>query len=185
MKKTKTTIVLTISLIIALLAISIFVFLMQIIKNKNTNIQSVYATLEQKTLEKSQIDTIKKNNDYIKQSQDKINSYFVDTTDISIFINYLEDIGSQGGVKLTVDNVEVPKTDEKFVSVSVSLFGSFSNVMRTVRMIEHIPYKIHFNNIYINKYIPSQNQSDPTKKVAVPAGSSWEVQITFDALSSI
>lgn len=184
MKKTKTTIIFTTTLILALLSISIFIFFMKVIQNKNTHIQAVYTTLEEKTKEKNQIDTIRKNNDFIKQSQERVNSYFVDTTDISVLINYLESIGDQGGVVLTVDNVETSKTDDKFISVKVSLEGSFSSNIKTIRMLEHIPYKTHFNNIYINKDISEQNQSSINKKIVKPSYL-WQTQISFDVLSSI
>lgn len=183
MKKTKTTIIFTLSLIVALLSISVFVFFIKVIQNKNIHIQAVYATLEEKVIQKSQTDVIKKNNDFIKQSQERINSHFVDTTDISVFIGYLESIGTAGGTTLSVDNIENPATDEKIVTVKVSIIGSFSNTMRTIRMLEHIPYKIHFEYIYLNKYIPTQNPTDLTKKVVIPP-SSWETQLSFDVLTA-
>ncbi len=182
MKNNKTTIIFLISLVIALFTISVFVFLMKVVENKNIHIQSVSSALEEKETEKSQIDKIKKNADMIKESQDKINLYFVDSTNITTFINYLESVGSLGGTTLTVQNVDIPDQQGNQISARILIDGSFSNVMKTLQMMENVPYKVHFNSVYLNKNVSSdQNGQLNVKKMPKTY---WEAQVSLNMLTS-
>ncbi|MEA3399418.1 MAG: hypothetical protein U9R00_02820 [Patescibacteria group bacterium] len=173
MKKSKTIIKFTFFLIVMLVTISIFVFSLKVIQNKNKHINAVYSTIQEKKERKEKSDLIKENIDEIKQSRDLIDSYFVDTENINLFIDTLEKAGKERGSSLEVVNVEVDSNDKRYILVTLNIFGRFSNVVRTIKTIEYLPYKIHVKNLYLNKDIDSE-------KILL----TWQANMTFSVLSS-
>jgi hypothetical protein len=166
-------------------SISIFVFFFLAIQNKNKHTQVVDATLKERIANENQSEIIKKNLDFIKSSQEKINTYFVNVKNVDTFIGNLEKIGENNNVNLEVKGVDTSKTDGKYITINISIDGSFSNLVKTIEIIENMPYKINFKSIYLNKEILStQNSSDPTKNVISAPLYKWSIVASFDVLSS-
>lgn len=180
MKKTKTTAIFTIILILTLFFLTVFVFFVNVIKNKNKHISAVSKTLEEKIEKKNQLNLIKDQNDFILESNQKINSYFINSENIDIFIEYLESIGIQEKVELIVKGVEISKNDSKIISITFLAQGDFSNIFRIIQRIEYAPYKIHFKNLYLSKEI--MPQTNKTKKETQILN--WQLNGTLNILSS-
>jgi hypothetical protein len=150
------------------------------IQNKNKDVQEINFALQEKIDQKNQGEAITKKVEFIKDSQKKINSYFVDLENIDLFINKIETIGEENKIDLKVKNVEIPKTDEKYITISISLEGSFSNIIKTIQTIEYMSHKIHFKNIYLNKEISPDQEQTVKVKTGVPL---WQMEASFEVLS--
>jgi len=182
MKKSKTTIIFTGALILALFSLGLFVFAIKIVRDMNKNISANYNLLEDKIEQQNKSDLIKKNENYIRESSQRITSYFVDPENIDVFIEDIENIGSEEGVELVVKNVEISKTNNKIISVSFSIKGSFSDVFKTAQMIEYAPYKIHMKSFYISKTIISEQDKLNAEKAKSIAP--WQADVVINVISA-
>ena len=183
MYKKKTTIVFGLSIFIALLAIVVFVFFLKIIKNKNQHTSAVLTTLENKITKKANILTLKKKITELEDTRTAIDGYFVNSSRIDSFINYLENLGSSAGSSLEVRSVEISTKEEHTVLGEISIRGSFSDVMQTIALVENIPYQIHVTSIYLNKDTEREAVEAPGKeKVLKPL--MWQADVSFNILSS-
>lgn len=188
MKKNNTNLILVISIILFTLFIGTFVYLLSVIKNKNVHTGVVVATLGEKILEKENIGVIEKRMVELLATQTKLGGYLVDTSHIDDFVEYLENIGTQNNVELSVNSVNIPKNEKNKVLVNISIIGSFSNVMKTIAIVENASYSININSLYLNKEITTVNDTmteivKGKEKVTPITKASWQADISFKVLS--
>lgn len=186
MHKNKTTIIFGLSIFIALLAIAVLIFFFRIIKNKNQHTSAVLTTLESKITKKADISTLKKKISELEDARADLDSYFVNSSRIDSFINYLEKLGAGTGASLEVKSVEVSTKEENTIIGEISISGSFVDVMQAMILVENIPYKIHVTSIYLNK----NTQADSTEVTSKEKGKekiiktpTWQADISFKILS--
>ncbi|MFA5773560.1 MAG: hypothetical protein WC908_02710 [Candidatus Paceibacterota bacterium] len=186
MKKNQTTLILIFSIIATILAICLFFFLLKVIKNKNQQASVVFTTLEKKIREKENTIMFAEKVAEIKLLQDSVNSYFVDPNRIDIFVGYLEEIGSSVGGEVIVQSIEVPLKTKSIISFKLSILGTFEEVMKTIALLENIPYQIDITQVYLNKDIIQGTQGDvkDVKKEKVVEIPTWQADISFNILSS-
>ena len=164
-----------------LLSIGAYFYFIRVIKHKMEHTSSIENTLNNKIAEKKNIDLLTKKINEIANTRDKISRYFVDQSKIEIFVDYLENLGVQNNTKLVVDSVELAKDKSNIISASVTINGSFGNVMKVVGLIENAQYKIHINNSFVNKDI---SQSSGTDTKITKSISSWQANVSFNVISS-
>lgn len=185
MKRKKTILIFIFSIIATILAVCLFIFLLKVIKNKNEHTSVVFTTLEEKVIEKENALMFTKKITEIKSLQDSINSYFVDPNKVDTFVGYLEKIGGNVGGEVTVLSIEVPPKTKNIISFELSIKGTFEEVMKTITLLENIPYQIDITQAYLNKDIIQGTQGDvktvPQEKTSgTPA---WQADISFNILS--
>lgn len=186
MKKKSTTIIFVITIIIACVSVSVFVLFIRFIRSENENASTATAILSQKINQKQHSDILSKNIKETKDFLDKINLYFIDPSQIDLFINKIEGLGGISGTTLFVKNIEISKTQTHTISLNVSIQGTFSSVMRALELIEFSPYQIHFKNIYFNKNIgQTSGQSNISSVKNSQSNPLWQVDASFDVVSSI
>lgn len=183
MKNSKQTILFTISLVTLLAAVSLFVFFLHVIKNKNNHTSAVLTTLENNLLRKQNIDTITKKVNEVERTRDTINSYFVNTKEIDSFVNYLESLGNSSMAELRVERFESIPNVPNTLSVRVSINGQFSNVIRTFKLLENSPYKISINNFNMNHITETVTETINGKEFTKDKFS-WQSTVTFNILTS-
>jgi len=191
MKKNNTNLILTISIISFIILSVVFVYLLNVIKNKNEHASVVSNTLKNKTIEKGNLDILEKRMTELLDTQKKINSYLVDTSNIDKFVEYLENIGINNNASLSVKSVDFLKNDKNKMVVSLTIRGDFSGVMKTFSILENSPYDIVIDSLYLNKEISQYgdisqqpvNSLLKNKKVIISPKSSWQMDISFNVLS--
>ncbi|MEI7689031.1 MAG: hypothetical protein WCI91_02480 [Candidatus Nomurabacteria bacterium] len=182
MKKNKINLILIISTIIFVFFIGIFIFLLNIIKNKNEHTSVVMATLSKNMADKENINTLQKKINEFDDINKKIDSYIVDTASIDTFVEFLEKVGVDNGVILTVNGVDIPKNEKNKISVRLSIKGDFSKIMKTVAGLENSPYYMNIVSSYINKEIkePIVDVTNPSDELK---NNLWQADLTFSVLS--
>lgn len=188
MKKNNTNLILISSTILLLIFVGIFVYLLNVIKNKNKHTSVVVSTLEMKMAEKKNINILEKKMSELGDMHKKIDGYILDSANIDVFVEYLENIGTNNKVELSVKGVELPKNEKNKVLVNLSMNGSFPNVIRVVNLLENAPYNITINSLYLNKELVQDvetiNPKDKTKEAPIVKQPSWQADVNFSILSS-
>lgn len=184
MKKSKTNLILIVSIILFLASLTALVYFINIIKNKNKHISAVVSTLEEKINEKENISILEKKVAELGDVENDLGSHIVDTSKVDTFVGYLENMGASNNVALSVKSVEVPKNVKNKVLVGINLAGDFTNIVKVIDLLENSPYNIIITSSYLNKELVQA--SDLVTGVDTPPGeakSSWQADITFSVLS--
>ncbi len=184
MKKNRTTITFIISLIIAVLVLGVFFFFFTIVKNKNKHTSVVLTTLENKIVKKRNASVITQKIEEVNRTASLINSYFADPNQIDSFVSYLEEIGTSADTTVKVETVEIASQVKNTLSVTVSLEGNFSNVIRTVKLLENAPYKIHIGRMALDKRSKTTTTLDVKGAPTSREVTVWHAEISFTILSS-
>lgn len=188
MKKNNTNLILVISSILFLVLLGISVYFLNVIKNKNKHISAVLSTLESKMIEKENIKTLEKKMSELGDTHRMLGSYFVDTKNIDVFVEYLEKMGVSNNLELSVSGVDVPKGEKNKIIVSSKMSGNFSDIMKVISLLENSPYSITIDSAYLNKEIvvePIKETIEGKKEatVQVKEKTVWQASITFSVLS--
>jgi hypothetical protein len=180
MNKTKTFISFLTSILISMIAIVTFFFFLNIIKNKNEHTSKLNLTLEDKMVKKENLNDLLKKFTEIEKTNEVVNSYFVNSSRVDLFVEYLENLGTTHGVQIKVEGIEVVP-DSKNLSVNLSAKGSFNNVMKITALLENAPFDLGIKEVYLNKMIENQSVQDGENNTSSP--NLWEANITFNILT--
>lgn len=202
MKKNTTNLILIISTILLFVFLATFVYVLNIIKNKNNHSSVVSSTLAKKIIEKGEIRTLEKKMSELKEIDNKIAGFFVNTSRIDTFVEYLENIGVDNNVVMTVNSVDSLKNDKTKVIVGLNMTGDFSNLMKIIAILENSPYYVKISSSYLNKEIEDDRitvaavvdntapagdkNTNPVNKVKEPvkkAKNQWQAEIVFSVSS--
>lgn len=191
MKNKSTNLILVISIIFLMIFSFTFVYLLNVIKNKNNHISAVSITLGKKMAEKENLTVLEKKMTELVETQKKISNYFVDTLNIDKFVEYLESIGADNGVEVSVNSIDMIKNDKTKMSVNLSIKGNFVKTTKTIGILENSPYNIIINSLYFNKEIITSNTIDPVdskttdkkKETSSTKDSLWQADINFIVLN--
>lgn len=168
-----------------------YIYLLNVIKNKNKHISAVSVTLGKKMAEKENLSSLEKKMDELIDTQKKISSYFVDTSNIDQFVEYLENIGTNNGTEVSVNSVDFIKNNKTKILVKISIKGGFSETIKTIAVLENSPYNIIVNSLYLNKEIiasdvpvvAATDTKNTNKEVKKVIKSSWQADISFNVLN--
>ena len=187
MKKSNTNLILTTSIILLVALTGFSIYFLNVIRNKNRHISAVQITLKNKIEDKQNVNTLQKNMSELLDTNKKIDGYIVDTSRIDLFVGYLEGLGISNNVILSVKTVDVLKSEKYKIFIGLSINGTFTNIMRTIVLIENSPYNMAIDSSYVNKdIIGPVDTSNVTNKDSgtLPKGDpSWQADITLNVLS--
>ena len=195
MKKNNTNLMLAILIILLIIFSGLFGYLLSVIKNKNNHISAVTSTLAKKKIEKKNIDVLEKKMTELVQTQKDISGYLVDTSNIDRFVEYLESIGVDNSIELSVKSVDIIKNENNKILVNVSTKGSFMNIMKVLLTIENSPYSLNIASLYLNKEIvqttpvlgepvkTKNSKISKTKVAPLPPKSLWQMDMSFNILT--
>ncbi len=126
-----------------LLSCAVFVFLyMDINKNVEASklAQEEWQTeTAQREYEKSLVDSIKK----IEPERALLEGHFVQSSNVVSFLDTIEKIAKNAGVRAEVTSVEVVK-DSTSLEVRIQTEGSFGAIYRLITLLENSPYSLEF-----------------------------------------
>jgi hypothetical protein len=179
MKNKKSTLILIVSIIITLLIMGMFVYMLRVIRNKNYFTSAVMIVLKEGMEKKENILAFSERINEVKQIQEKISGYFIKEDRIDTFVDYLEKLGLGIGSEVIVKSIDVPDKEKNIVFFNISVSGEFNQVLKTIYLLENIPYQINITKSYLNKNI-YMKLSDEGKDKEV---TEWEATITFKVAS--
>jgi hypothetical protein len=182
MFKKRTTLIFIFSIIVVILASGTLILFFKLIENKNEHTSTVLATLADKIEKKENAKVLEEKIKEVDAIKDTIDSYFVNPKDIDSFIAYLENLGNIAGSLVKVESFDSSTNNQ--LSVKITLKGNFSNVMRTLMMLENSPYRIHVQKTSLTheEGFSTPDPKNPTKQVV--SSSSWKSEILFNVLLS-
>jgi len=183
MKKSHTIIIFILSILVTILVAGLLVFFLKIIENKNQHIFVVTETIGDKLKEKENVTMFTEKLSEIQLLENNIDSRFVDSNKIDTFVSYLEEIDLDIGSDISVKNIEISPKTKEVISFKILITGTFEQVMRTVVLLENIPYEVDIISIYLNKDLTetTNKEGEKTKILGVPT---WQADISFNILSS-
>jgi hypothetical protein len=183
MYKNRTNLKLILSVLIMLLSFATLVFFWKIIENKNVHTSKVLATLEDKIVKKSDASDLTKKVSEIDQLKVETKKHFVDSKSIDSFIGYLESLGADANTEVKVEGFDPMSTTKDHLTVRLSAKGTFSNIMRTIMLLENSPYQVHIKKTYINKGSPAVSL-DEKGNAKYTQTNTWQLDVTFSVLMS-
>jgi hypothetical protein len=188
MKKKNTKIMLIVSILVALLTILAFVFFFKVIGNKNEHASKVLVTLADKVADKENAEILTKKFTELESTYQNLNNYFIDSSKIDTYVDYLEKLGIENNTELAVKNVEVSSQDKNMINFKILITGDFSNVMKVIYLLENTPYRVNLTQSFINKetkvteeIIKATKGNKETKKEITT--SVWLADVSFSILS--
>jgi Tfp pilus assembly protein PilO len=173
-----------ITLASALMSVFVFLFVFNMINNKNKHSVSVLTEIKSKNEQKDNIANLKKTVDETKEKEIVLSSYLVHSNNLDEFINFLEKEGDSISVPIEVLSVNAPNDTKNRLKVELKGTGTFEHVVRFIELIQNAPYQIKINYAYINKVIePSPVDGKPTTLVR-QSGTVFEARLSFDVVST-
>ena len=174
MKKNHTKLIFYISIVSMLIAIAVLIIFFKIVENKNKHISAVTTTLKKKISDKEHGEAIASKLAEVDTIYSNVKSHFVDSTQIDSFVEYLEKIALDLGTSVKVENFEIPEAEKNTMLVRVSFAGDFTNVMKTIKLLENTPYQTRITNFSILKNL-NTDEKDPKNAGGV---FKWEATLT-------
>lgn len=182
MKKKYTNLMLIVSIVMALITISAFIFIFKVIENKNKHASKVLITLADKMAEKENAKLLAKKVTELGIVHENINNYFIDPSKIDTFVDYLEKLGIENKTDLSIKNIEAREKEQNIITFEVLVSGSFNDVMKVVYLLENIPYNVSLNQVFINENTKKiEEEVKGIKKETII--SNWQADIIFNILN--
>lgn len=181
MRNKKTTILLIVSIIVAITVVCALVFFLRVIKNKNEHTSVVIATLEDKMRQKENALSFAEKFEEIKLLENHVTNHFVDPNKIDEFVSYLENLSGVTGASVSVKDIRVPEEGDGMMGFKLFIEGSFQGVSRTITLLENIPYQVNITQAYLNKSTPQNKNGE--KEIQTSTISTWQADVSFDILS--
>ncbi len=182
MKKDKTNLIFIVSVLISLMLLSFLISFFKVIQNKNRYTSNVLATLSNKIVSRDNDEILTEKFSELKSINNKISNYFIEPEKINLFINYLEELGTNNNTKLVVKNAEIPSNKKDTILVKVSISGTFNNVIKVIYLLENSPFYINLTQAFVNEDIqPTTPDNSKTNiKKSIPT---WQADVSFSVLS--
>lgn len=148
----KTMIVLSIYAIVAIVFVSVYVFFILHIQNKEERTADVIAKVSDLEGQNAQLSDLKEILGNIEDKKDILNNVFIDSKNIVDFLESLEEIGRISGASVQVENINESKTEnESFqnLALELSLIGSWDDVYHFFALLENFPARIAVDRVQI------------------------------------
>jgi len=148
-KKIKTSLIAII--ILNILAVSsYYLFIGKIIEKKNASSLAV-EELKGVLIEESKINATKNILKVNKGNLDRIESSFINSDSLVVFLEEIEALGKEAGVELKLSSVAIEKKDGDILNLNINTIGHFRDIYSFMLVVEQLPYKISFNRSHLRK----------------------------------
>lgn len=182
MNKKYIKIIFIISVFITILVFVVFIFFFRVIKNKNEHISKVLITLKEKIEDKENRKILMDKFTELESISKTVNNYFIDSSKIDTFVDYLEKLGSDNNTELIVKNVEIEPKKKESISIKILISGNFAKVMNVIYLLENIPQYVSLNQVFVNKVIKTNsiqvNGVEKSTEISL-----WQADVSFSVLS--
>lgn len=166
-----------------LVSVATFIFFLKIIANKNEHTSAILVALANKVARKENKESLMKKISEVELTKETVGGFFVESTKIDSFIDYLEKLGASINTEVKVEDFDISETDKNTLLVKLSTKGSFSNVMRMILLLENAPYQIHITSTSLEQQSRPVT-IDETGNSTSTGASIWKGTISFSILTS-
>jgi hypothetical protein len=158
-------IIIALSVVVLLLVASHFVAFLFI---KNTATKVLTLEREAETLKSQALEYSKYTPEDLLSLAQSVSAKFVPRGDVVDFIESIETKGRAQNVSVTVRSVgtekrtpDAPDTDDKEVlRLKLETVGSWSNTLKFINYLEHLPYKVSVQGLGMSKVLSERNTSN-------------------------
>jgi len=129
--------------------------------------------------EKSSIDSyvsLAKTASSIKDESEKINTFFIKKDEIVDFLNDIEKISNVSNASISVKSLGEKELseDQHILNVQIHIQGSYSNVYRTMQLLENLPYYTEIQSVKLS-HVEIENGAKNKDNV-------WQSDINFNGV---
>lgn len=201
--KNKTNIQVILSLCIALIAVSGFVFSSYYIKGLTEKTSVLKEEIESKQIKIRRIQNLSKSAEKTNADREKMVSYFVESNKAIDFVSELEGVASNLGLQYStnvIENVEMESLSQhnkQLLRINMTLSGGWRTILTYLLYIESLPYALNIEKLEmasegvpaVNSQVETQTEkvgASSTKPAPVavkaPVESKWKLGITFSVV---
>jgi len=150
-KNTKKTGIRLAWLAITIIAIVLYLISFWYVKSEFEKASYALNSAEISYEQKDKIQTTAQNVEELEPQIEKINSYFVESDDVVGFINLLEQKAKGQGTSIETTDVSIEEAlgdllYGEVLKISLTVKGSWNNVMQYLNLVESLPYDIWITN---------------------------------------
>jgi Tfp pilus assembly protein PilN len=161
----------------ALLLIAVYAYLYHMIGTIGQNISLLQSQTQVLETQQSEVDQLKKNLAATQVSQQTLQSYFIDASDIVPFLETLEGYGKNANVVVKYQTVQIAGSPAE-LEVALTADGSFVDVYRFIASLEAAPYEFSITSATVESQGPNP---DPNAKG--PQVITWDAAINLSVAS--
>lgn len=143
-------------------------FAHQIFK-KASQAKELSASVERSRGEEKNINAIARALQETERSREKLGEYYLKKSGIVFFIERLESMGKNAGLKTIVQNVSVPEKSA-ILSIGVDTEGSFEDTFYFLSLLEKLPYKLAIESVTMREKAGAGTVESATGKTEGPSG---------------
>jgi len=176
MKKRKEKKLLIIAVIILITTIAIFLFSYREIEKNIQQISQIETEFQQEFLKHNEVKILNNYFQSIKEEKVLLESHFVQSSDVVPFLNTLENLAKEIGVKTEVSSITIAKDDSGLI-LETKNNANFEQLYKFISLLENAPYEMEFLSVDIHNLI----KSDENRGVLDSNG--WEALIKLKLVS--
>lgn len=185
-KRTKTEVLLIVSLVFTAVITSIYAFFFFSMKEKTGNTAGLSAKVEQLSGDEAKLAASVSAFKAEDVRIEKLQSYFIKESEIVAFAKKIEELGAQSGAALSIESLESGLSESKtpILNFRIKATGKFMEVMHVVTLLENFPAKFEWKNI---RLVRSGAEPVVVKGVSrVPVATPlWGLDMTVAALNFV
>lgn len=191
-------ILLIMSILAFIVSVTAYFIMYKNIVKQGSVTSKAHAELQyQNEMKKHEEDLVQLYNNSEKDRQN-INSIIISEDKIVDFIEAVENIGKQSGVEITISSINKENKDSKdaklknfnignTITARVDAKGSFASIMKSLVLLENMPYQVYLNNILITTdatdSVGNGDINVPIKK-KTSTNNKWSLSLQVKALST-
>ena len=172
---TQNKIILVIFILIDIFVIGLYCYLFQDLKAKNQSFSIIASEIQDEARQREELLTLKNIMKSIQEDRTRLNSYFITSDEIAVFLDSLEAMGKKVGTESEVTSIILAGEEKNVLEVSVKATGPFEDVFELLLLLEHVPYELDFQKISFGKI----------KVLGLEDVWIWEGNFTFHIISFI
>ncbi len=172
----KTTALLLVAIVLALLLGSAYSFFFVAMKNKTEATAELLAKTEELSGKESRLASALVTLKAESVNIDRLSEHFIKESEIALFAKKIEDLGAHSGTTLSIESLDPGLTEKSvpFLSLLIKASGKFSDIQRLLILLENFPGKFEWKTVrFVRDYVPTAKPSAPI----------WKVEIFLTALN--
>lgn len=121
----------------------VFLFFYRGIKNNNQESQLKESQWHSETLRRNEIKALDRSVRMVETEREQLDTHFAQSSDIVPFLDTIEGLAKEVGVKAEVTSVEI-LTDHNGLMIGMQASGIFSGLYKFLTLLENSPYELEF-----------------------------------------
>lgn len=166
------------SIVFLLFSCFVFIFLYKGINNNRNETQQLQTELQAEEAKRMEINSLENSIKNIGEDKDLLESHFIKSSNVVPFLNTLERLAINAGLKPEVTSVDISK-DKSNLLVLLKTTGEFSATYKFLLLLENSPYEIELSSVDMRN-LDTQNASGNTV-----FSSQWKTSFKIKLLSFI